>query len=102
MVETIEIKITFGGLILYDALFIPKKNICYLNLKKYNIDDLKVNRILNIISYWNNEYGSKDGIDLQEFTIVVNSMDGETKFHGKGIFPSNYQQLLDILGDIDG
>lgn len=100
MVQTIEIKITSGCLILYDALLIPEKNICYLNSKKYEIEETIAPRILKLLSYWKKEYGTASGIDVQEFTITITSTTEETKFHGKGIYPSNYQQLLDILGEI--
>jgi len=100
MVQTIEIKIASGCLLLYDAILIPEKNICYLNSKKYEIKETIVPRILKLLSYWKKEYGTVPGIDVQEFTITVTTKAEETKFHGKGSYPSNYQQLLDILGEI--
>lgn len=102
MINLIEIIITSGILNKYNLLIIPNKNTCYLNEKKYPISNAKINEILKIISLWKNEYGTKQGIDLEEFTINVTTENKVDKIHGKGIYPSNYKLLLDIIGEING
>lgn len=101
MVNLIEIIINSGALISYNLLIFPKKNSCYLNNKMYNLDSKKISDILSLISLWKNEYGTKEGIDQEEFTITITTTDKKIeKIHGKGIYPNNYKRLLDLIGDI--
>lgn len=102
MIKTIEILVTEGILNKYNLLIIPIQNICFLNEKKYSISKEKINNIIKIISLWSKEYGTKSGIDLQEFQITITTSQEIDKIHGKGIYPNNYKQLLDIIGDING
>ena len=98
MINLIEVSITAGILNKYNLMIIPNENICYLNNKKYSIEKEIIDRILALISLWEIEYGTKDGIDLEEFTTT----DSVDKIHGKGIYPNNYKRLLDIIGEING
>ena len=49
----------------------------------------EINNLLRIIRLWKKEYGTGNGLDLEEFYINV---DGDV-MHGKGVFPSNYHEL---------
>lgn len=100
MINSIEILITSGILIKYKVLIIPSKNICIINNKKYTIQNEIIDNIIKIISLWNTEYGTKQGIDLEEFQITIATTNKIDKIHGKGIYPNNYKQLLDIIGNI--
>lgn len=101
MVNLVEILITRGILVKYNLILLPKENVCYLNEKKFYLESDKINMIISIISLWKNEYGVKDGIDQEEFTITITANGNIEKIHGKGIYPNNYQRLLDIIGEIN-
>lgn len=101
MVNLIEILITSGIFTRYNLLLIPKDNICYLNDKKYNLEKAKIDKILALISLWKNEYGTKEGIDQEEFSITITTNSNTETIHGKGIYPNNYNQLLEIIGEIN-
>ena len=53
----------------------------------------EINNLLRIIRLWKKEYGTSDGLDLEEFYINV---DGDV-MHGKGVFPNNYHELKDWI-----
>ncbi len=57
------------------------------------VSDEEINNLIRIIRLWKNEYGTSNIIDALEYTINV---DGEV-IHGKGIFPSNFSELLDWI-----
>lgn len=101
MVNLIEILITSGIFTRYNLLIIPKDNICYLNDKKYILEKAKIDKILALISLWKNEYGTKEGIDQEEFSITITTNNKTETIHGKGIYPNNYNQLLEIIGEIN-
>lgn len=101
MVNLIEILITSGIFTHYNLLIIPKDNICYLNDKKYILEKDKISKILALISLWKNEYGTKEGIDQEEFSITITTNNKTETIHGKGIYPNNYNQLLEIIGEIN-
>ena len=100
MIKTIEIIIKNGIFETINFLLIYENNICYLNDKKYIVNKEWKDNLIRIIRTWKNEYGTKSGIDLEEFTITITS-DKKELIHGKGIFPTNYNSLIEILGDLD-
>lgn len=102
MIKVIEIIITSGILNKYNLMIIPSENVCYLNEQKHSINNEKIKEILSIISLWKNEYGVKQGVDLEEFTITITATNKVDKIHGKGIYPNNYKQLIDIIGELNG
>lgn len=102
MIELIEIIISNGALNKYNLIIIPEKEICFLNSEKYSFNKEKINDILNILSLWKKEYGIKEGLDLEEFTITIKTKTNIKKIHGKGVYPNNYKQLLDIISKING
>ena len=97
MIDFIEIKIQNNLSNFLDVLIINSKNICYKNNKKYNVTDEFLKDIISTICLWKNEYGSDSKIDSEEFTITVKTDIKEEKFHGKGIFPNNYEHLKELL-----
>ena len=54
-----------------------------------------------VILYWDNEYGTGKGIDMEEFTIIVYSNKKKTKYHGKGKYPDNYSRIKELLGELN-
>ena len=100
MIQRIEIIIRSGLNITTNALILPTKNICYLNDKKYQVTESFLNELLNTIHLWNHEYGYDDGIDTEEFEVIVKTTDGKDTFHGKGYYPHNYAYLKELLSDI--
>jgi len=100
MIEIIEIFIQNAGQKKVECLIIYDKKNCYLNEKKYKIDDQFINRLENILLTWKNEYGYSNKIDTEEFIIKIKTTNSVDKIHGKGIFPDNYNQLLELLGEL--
>ena len=102
MIEMIEIIINNGIFSGVNALVSYKYNYCIYNEHKYNIDDEFKENIVRIIRLWKHEYGSSKDIDAEEFSVIVTTTDGEKEsFHGKGIFPRGYRELIKMLGDLD-
>lgn len=97
MIKTIEILIRSGPLEKYNALIIYEKNILYLNDRKYNIDENYLKELISIIYLWKEEYGNNNVIDAEEFKVTVTATDKTKSFHGKGIFPNNYNNLKELL-----
>ena len=81
-------------------LIIYGKNICYINNQKYQVSDAFMEELIQTIYPWQNEYGEDENIDSEEFQITIKSTDGQEKYHGNGIFPHNYENLKELLGDI--
>lgn len=102
MNDLIEITINNGILNQINSIIIHKYNICYLNDKKYKISDEFLEKIKNIILPWKREYGSSNIIDDEEFTVKIVSNNEEIIYHGKGYYPFNYQELKDMLGELNG
>ena len=102
MIDAIEIIISNGILNQYSALISYSNKVCYLNDKKYLVDDSFLNSIKDIISGWKQEYGTSNGIDIEEFTVTVYSNKKKYTYHGKGKFPNNYSQLKELLGGLNG
>lgn len=101
MIQTIEVNIKNGIMDKINALIIYKNKICYINNKKYKISDEFLDEFLDTICLWKNEYGYDDNVDSEEFLINVKTKDGEEKFHGKGVFPYNYEYIKELLGDVE-
>ena len=101
MINAIEINIKNGIFDQINALIYFPEKVCYLNNKKYNIDDKFLDEIVNINRYWDNEYGTGKGIDMEEFTIIVYSNKKKTKYHGKGKYPDNYSRIKELLGELN-
>lgn len=102
MIDTIEINISNGILSQVRALIIYKDKICYMNGKKYSVNDIFLKCLKDILYTFKNEYGISNQIDAEEFTIKVYSQGRQDIYHGKGVFPANYIELKKLLGDING
>ena len=100
MIDSINIIISRGTVNIYKILIDPNNNFCYINQKKYEINNKLINKIIEIIVTWKYEYGCSNTLDAEEFIVKINSAKAIT-YHGKGIFPENYNELLSIIGDIE-
>ena len=100
MIETIEIMIQNGPIQSLYALIVYPRNICYKDNKKYIVTDDFLKEITRTIRLWKNEYGTSNIIDDEEFKVIVKTKEKEETFHGKGIFPNNYEHLKEVLGDL--
>lgn len=100
MIEIIEIFIQNSGEKKVECLIIYDKKICYLNGKRYIINEEFISRLENILVTWKSEYGNSNKIDTEEFLIRIKTTNSLDKIHGKGIFPDNYEQLLNLLGEL--
>ena len=97
MIELIEININnpFNNDLITIDYYNKKVTI---NNQSYNVKLGYLNYIIHTLTYWKNEYGTKKGIDIEEFTIkVYDSNKKITTFHGKGVYPSNYQEFKTII-----
>lgn len=101
MIDLIEITIQ-SGIERTEVLLFPNKKIAYINDKKIGITEQDINNILDIIFPWKKEYGTRSGIDLEEWQIKIISNNEETKYHGKGIYPNTYQELKRLVGELNG
>ncbi len=99
MIESIEVLIRNGIHITMNALILYPKRTAYINDKKYQITDSYLEELEEIIYLWKNEYGSSNTIDAEEFLVTVTTNKGKETFHGKGIFPHNYEALKELLSD---
>lgn len=102
MIDTIEINISNGISSQVSAFIFYNDKICYMNDKKYFLDNSFLTCLKGIIYTFKNEYGTSCQIDAEEFTIKVYSRGIQDVYHGKGVFPANYNQLKKLLGDLDG
>lgn len=102
MIDTIEINISNGILSQVSVLIVYQDKICYINDKKYSVDDFFLKQLKDVLYTFKNEYGSSQQIDAEEFTIKVYSQGVEDVYHGKGVFPVNYFEFKRLLGDING
>ena len=96
MIELIEININnpFNNDLITIDYYNKKVTI---NNQSYNVKPGYLNYIIHTLTYWKNEYGTKKGIDIEEFTIkVYDSNKKITTFHGQGVYPSNYQEFKTI------
>ncbi|MBP5678246.1 MAG: hypothetical protein J6X28_00260 [Bacilli bacterium] len=100
MIQRIEIIINHGAIEETKALILCPENTCQINKNHYKVTEEWIQELLNIIYLWKKEYGSDSKIDSEEFQVVVKAEDGITKFHGKGIFPHNYEMLKELLEDV--
>jgi hypothetical protein len=101
MIDKVEI-IIGNGLEIQESIAI--NNItkqAYVNGKIKTIQDDFIERLIDIIKYWKNENGTKDGIDALEYTITIYDGDKKYKYHGKGVLPSNFNVFRELLGEIN-
>lgn len=100
MIDKIEIIISSGSYQRYNAYIDYHKKICYLNNSVYNLNEQILTRLKDIIYTFKKEYGNSNVIDIEEFEIIVTTHNQINKYHGKGIYPTNYQELINLLGEI--
>ena len=100
MIKTIEIIIKNGMFEKIRCFIVWERDICYFNEKKIEIEKEWEERLLRTIRLWKKEYGEKSGMDQEEFKITIVSGEEEV-IHGKGVFPNNYQELMELLGELN-
>ena len=101
MIDTIEVIIQNG--VLLSEHFVLKCNELkvYFAYETKEVSNEFLDELVRIIRLWKNEYGNNSKVDSEEFTVIVTSNDKTIdKFHGKGIYPDNYNQFIELLGEI--
>ncbi len=95
MIDEITIKITKD---LEDKLYLInyKEQTISINNTVKRISEEDLSEIMNYLVLMNKEYGNDNTIDREEFTITVNK---EIISHGKGIYPEEYLNIKNILGN---
>ena len=83
-------------------LFDIEDKSCFVNKRKYKVTDEYIDNIKNTILYWKKEYGTSNIIDLEEFTVKVYANGKIDTYHGKGIYPDNYDYFKELLGEFNG
>lgn len=100
MIDKVEIIIGNGLADEYLIMINNHVKKAFVNGKVIEVTDDYVDRLLQIIKYWKNEYGNDNKIDSIEFTITLYEDNNEEKYHGKGIFPDNYNEFKELLGEL--
>ena len=101
MIDTIEVIIQNGALLSKHFVLKCDELKAYLPFDAVNISKEFLDNLVSTIRSWKNEYGSDSKIDSEEFTVIVTSNDKTIdKFHGKGIYPDNYNYFTELLGEI--
>ena len=99
MSNILEIEINIISMTQNINILIDVKNMLVNNT--FKIEKETIDCLLNTICLWKNEYGIK-GIDLEEFKVRVVTDTKTDVFHGKGIYPKNYQCFKEIVGELYG
>ena len=97
MIDAIEIKINSGSYNRINALIDYNNNICYMNNNTYKVDNTLLEELKKILYTLKKEYGSVNAIDIEEFEIIVTNKKHKDRYHGKGIYPNNYTDLINLL-----
>lgn len=93
------IEITISSINKNIEIVIDYNKLLVNNTKK--IDLKLIEQLLNIICLWKDEYGYSNKIDAEEFIVKVFTDTKVDTFHGKGIYPSNYESFLDLVGELN-
>ncbi len=101
MVDKIEIVLNNGVLLQKNIQILPQKQKCNINQQEYKIETKIIEKILDILSTWQYEYGENIAIDQEEFNVTVYSSNSKTTYHGKGNYPHSYNEFLRLLGEIE-
>lgn len=101
MIQMLEVMIHNGATDILNAMVVFPKKICFVNDKKYKVSEDFLNELMRTIYLWKNEYGYDSNIDSEEFKVIVTTKEGKETFHGKGVYPHNYEHLKEMLGDIN-
>ena len=97
MIDAIEIKINSGSYNRINALIDYNNKKCYMNNKTYKVDNTFLEELKKILYTFKKEYGSINAIDIEEFEIIVTNKNHKDRYHGKGIYPNNYKDLINLL-----
>ncbi len=101
MIREIEIMIKNGCHITHRIQMILEEKRWITNTKKV-IEDEQIKRLQDIMLNWKKEYGKSNVIDAEEFQIRIISSNWIEEYHGCGNYPDNYQELKEIIGELDG
>ena len=73
-----------------------------LNSKKIALDvDLFANRLLKIVSSWENKMINNFILDGISYSVTIDNNGVETKYEGKNKFPKNFQEFTELLEDYE-
>ena len=95
MVDKIEINYQ-NKLIILDK----KKQIFLVNAIKKDFKEELFNKLLNIMSLWKNNYSNNEIVDGITFIIKIYTSSELETIVIKNDFPINFQEFLDILGEL--
>ena len=74
----------------------------YKDNNEINIDEEYIKRLLRVICLWDKEYTDDSKMDASSYEIKIYYEGKCDTYYGKGKYPNNYQELIDMLGDLDG
>ena len=96
--NTVEIIIQNGILEVFHGIINIPEKFCLINDTKKEVSDEFLDNLIRTIRLWKNEYGYDTHIDEEEFTVIVNENE---RFHGKGVYPDNYETFKELLGELN-
>ena len=100
MIDKVEIIINEGSAKKELIMINNHSKKAFVNGKIKDISNDYVKKIVGIIKYWKREYGSSNQFEPIEYTITLYEGNIAEKHHGKGIFPNNYEELIELLGEL--
>lgn len=100
MIDKVEIEINEGSANKELIMINNHSKNAFVNGDVKDIPNDFVDRLVEIVKYWKKEYGSSNQFETTEYTISLFEGNIEETYHGKGIFPSNYNELKELLGEL--
>mgnify|MGYP005782402621 CR=1 FL=1 len=68
---------------------------------KKNVDaDWLASRVLQIVSSWDSSYFSDYAIGGEWFRVTVFDNNSQYRFEGRGEYPENFPEFLDLLDEV--
>ena len=104
MNEIIKIEINIESLSnSFSILIVPNALKAYKSGNEIDIKQDFVKKLLSIICTWGNNNVSNNVIDPLTYEVTVYIKDNKIdRYYGKGKYPYNFTEFMDLLGDLDG
>ena len=91
-IDKIEVSENDISFVLY-----PKEETILIGEKKYKIDSQLIEKLIRIISVWDNEYYDSSYMDGNIFEVVVYSNNKKTIKRGIRGIPKNYEAFSSLV-----
>ena len=101
MIDKVEIYIVNGLTDNKEYIINNKTKKVYINGIIKDIKEDFVERLVDIIKFWKNDYGTETGLDVNEYTINLYENNIKETYHGKGNYPTNFELFIELLGELN-